>query len=175
MKYILILLLSIFGFRLSSFAASQPNIILILADDLGGHDIGCYGSTFHQTPHLDALAKRGMRFTNAYAASPLCSPTRSSILTGLAPARTGITAPTCHLREVVLEKRLAKAGPNTKLLIAESLTRLNTEYVTAAEVLHDAGYRTGHFGKWHLGAEPTQGTAQSRPRGHYYNFGLPSQ
>ena len=154
MKYILILLLSIFGFRLSSFAASQPNIILILADDLGGHDIGCYGSTFHQTPHLDALAKRGMRFTNAYAASPLCSPTRSSILTGLAPARTGITAPACHLAEVVLEKRLAKAGPNTKLLIAESLTRLNTEYVTAAEVLHDAGYRTGHFGKWHLGAEP---------------------
>ncbi len=154
MKYILILLLSIFGFRLSSFAASQPNIILILADDLGGHDIGCYGSTFHQTPNLDALAKRGMRFTNAYSASPLCSPTRSSILTGLAPARTGITAPACHLAEVVLEKRLAKPGPNAKLLIAESLTRLKTEYVTIAEVLHDAGYRTGHFGKWHLGAEP---------------------
>ena len=67
-------------------SAAKPNIVFILADDLGGHDIGCYSSTFHKTPHMDALAKRGMRFTNAYSASPLCSPTRSSILTGLAPA-----------------------------------------------------------------------------------------
>lgn len=135
-------------------AAAKPNIIIILADDLGGHDIGCYGSTFHQTPNLDALARRGMRFTNAYSASPLCSPTRSSILTGLAPARTGITAPACHVKEVVLEKKLVKGNASTQVLGAESLTRLKTEYVTLAEVLREAGWRTGHFGKWHLGAEP---------------------
>ena len=81
----------------------KPNIVLIVADDLGGRDVGCYGSAFHQTPHIDALAKRGMRFVNAYSASPLCSPTRASILTGLHPARIGITAPNCHVAEVQLD------------------------------------------------------------------------
>ncbi|MGL6074462.1 MAG: sulfatase [Fimbriiglobus sp.] len=132
----------------------RPNIVFILADDLGGHDLGCYGSTFHQSPHVDALAKRGMLFTNAYSASPLCSPTRSSILTGLAPARIGITAPNCHLPEVVLEKKLVPGGPNAKVLNAQTLTRLKTDYITLPKVLKSAGYRTGHFGKWHLGAEP---------------------
>lgn len=135
-------------------ARAAPNIVLILADDLGGRDVGCYGSAFHRTPHIDALARRGMLFTDAYAASPLCSPTRSSILTGLAPARTGITAPACHLPRVVLEKGLAAGGPGARVLPAESVTRLRTEYVTLAEVLRAAGYRTGHLGKWHLGAEP---------------------
>lgn len=132
----------------------KPNVVFILADDLGGHDIGCYGSTFHKTPHLDALATRGMLFTNGYSASPLCSPTRSSLLTGLHPARIGITAPNCHLPAVQLEKRLVPGGPNAKVLVADSITRLKTEYVTLAEVLKESGYRTGHFGKWHLGAEP---------------------
>ena len=99
----------------------RPNIVIILADDLGGHDLGCYGSTFHQTPHIDALARRGMRFVNAYSASPLCSPTRASILTGLAPARIGITAPNCHVAEVLLEKRLSKGGG--KVLVADSWCR----------------------------------------------------
>jgi arylsulfatase A len=67
-------------------SARKPNVIFILADDLGQRDIGCYGSTFHRTPHIDALARRGMKFTNGYSASPLCSPTRASILTGLHPA-----------------------------------------------------------------------------------------
>ena len=133
---------------------TQPNIVFIMADDLGWRDLGCYGSTFHQTPNLDKLAARGVRFTQAYAANPLCSPTRSSILTGLWPARTGITAPVCHLPQVVLEKQLAKGNPNARVLVASSVTRLKTDYVTLPKVLHDAGYRTGHFGKWHLGAEP---------------------
>ncbi len=142
----------------SAFAQSsgtqKPNIVFIMADDLGWRDLGCYGSTFHQTPNLDKLAARGTRFTQAYAANPLCSPTRSSILTGLWPARTGITAPACHLPQIVLEKQLAKGNPNNRVLSATSVTRLKTDYVTLPKVLRDAGYRTGHFGKWHLGAEP---------------------
>jgi arylsulfatase A-like enzyme len=131
-----------------------PNVVFILADDFGWRDLRCYGSTYFQTPNLDKLASRGVRFTQAYAANPLCSPTRSSILTGLWPARTGITAPVCHEPKVILKKGLAKGNPRQRVLVAESLTRLKTDYVTLPKVLHDAGYNTGHFGKWHLGAEP---------------------
>ena len=72
-------------------AESRPNIVLILADDLGAHDLGCYGADLHETPHLDRLAKDGLRFTQAYAPSPVCSPTRASILTGKHPARLHLT------------------------------------------------------------------------------------
>ncbi|MEQ1824741.1 MAG: sulfatase [Pirellula sp.] len=132
----------------------QPSVVFIMADDLGWRDLGCYGSTFHQTPNLDKLASRGARFTQAYAANPLCSPTRSSILTGLWPARTGITAPACHLPKVVLDKHLVAGNPNQRVLVAESITRLKTDYMTLPKILRNAGYRTGHFGKWHLGPEP---------------------
>ena len=133
----------------------RPNVVFILADDLGWRDLGCYGSTFYQTPHIDALARRGLRFTQAYAASPLCSPTRASILTGLYPARTGITYPECHLPKEVLEKRRqTQAAPRERWLLAESVTRLKTDYFTLAEAFQQAGYATGHFGKWHLGPEP---------------------
>lgn len=135
-------------------ASSKPNILFIMADDLGWRDLGCFGSKFHQTPNIDKLAARGVMFTQAYAANPLCSPTRSSVLTGLWPARIGITAPVCHLPQVVLEKQLVKGNPKMPVLVASSVTRLKTDYVTLPRVLHDAGYRTGHFGKWHLGAEP---------------------
>jgi arylsulfatase A-like enzyme len=134
---------------------SRPNIVFILADDLGWRDLGCYGSTFHQTPNIDALAGRGVRFAQAYAANPLCSPTRASILTGLYPARIGITTPVCHLKEEVLAKGLQPQAPSTvKALPAVSITRLKQEYFTLAEALKEAGYRTGHFGKWHLGPAP---------------------
>ncbi len=132
-------------------AKRAPNIVFILADDLGWADTGPYGSRFHETPNLDRLAKRAVRFTNFYSASPLCSPTRSSILTGLYPARTGITAPVCHLPQVQLEKRLAAPSPNSRVLNADSLTRLKGDYVTLPEVLKRSGYATAHFGKWHLG------------------------
>jgi arylsulfatase A-like enzyme len=135
-------------------AEPRPNIVIILADDLGQRDLACYGSTFHRTPHIDALAQRGMKFTQAYSASPLCSPTRASILTGLAPARLGITAPVCHEAKVILEKKLSAGGPAARVLNASSLTRLNTDYLTLPEVLLKNGWRTGHLGKWHLGAEP---------------------
>jgi len=152
-------------------APQRPNLVFILADDLGWADTGCYGSRFHRTPHIDALARRGMKFTNAYAANPLCSPTRASILTGLYPARLGITAPTCHLPEVRLKASLpAKAAPSARWLIPTSATRLDTTHRTLPEFLRDAGYATAHFGKWHLGATPfsplEQGFASDFPHHH---------
>ena len=134
-------------------SSSKPNILFILADDLGWADLEPYGSLYHRTPNLARLAGRSVRLTQYHAASPLCSPTRSSILTGLYPARTGITAPVCHLPQVQLEKRLSPGNPNQRVLVADSLTRLKTDHKTLANVFHDAGYATAHFGKWHLGDE----------------------
>ncbi|MCU0874594.1 MAG: sulfatase, partial [Pirellulaceae bacterium] len=137
-------------------SADHPNVVFILADDLGWADTTLYGHTqFYQTPNIERLVKRGMTFSRAYSASPLCSPTRSAVLTGLSPARTGITTPNCHLPQVVLEATIGKAaGPDQKSIQPTPLTRLKTEYRTLAESLQEAGYATGHFGKWHLGPEP---------------------
>lgn len=134
----------------------RPNVIFILSDDLGWSDTTLYGTTkFYETPNMERLAKRGMTFTQAYSASPLCSPTRSAILTGLSPARTGITTPNCHLPDVVLEAATGKAAPPNKHAIAPiPVTRLRTDYPNLARSLKSAGYATGHFGKWHLGPEP---------------------
>jgi len=136
----------------SASGRPRPNVIFILADDLGWRDVACFGSSFHETLNIDRLAAQGVRLTQAYAANPLCSPTRASILTGLYPARIGITAPACHLPQVQLEKKLVPARPATvKVLHADSLTRLKPDYFTLAEAMRDAGYATAHFGKWHLG------------------------
>ena len=137
--------------------AKQPNVVFILADDLGWADTTLYGHTqFYKTPNLERLASRGMTFTNAYSASPLCSPTRSAILTGLSHARTGITSPNCHLPQVILKADVAakKAGPNVKVVMPSSVTRLSTNYPTMVKTLKKEGYATGHFGKWHLGPAP---------------------
>ncbi|MCL4202299.1 MAG: sulfatase [Pirellulaceae bacterium] len=136
--------------------AAKPNVIFILADDLGWSDTTLYGTTkFYQTPNIERLAQRGVIFHRAYSASPLCSPTRASILTGQSPARIGITAPNCHLPETRMTASVRpSAPPSSKALICDSATRLDTRYVTLAERLKDAGYATGHFGKWHLGPEP---------------------
>lgn len=136
--------------------ARRPNVVFILADDLGWSDTTLYGNTkYYQTPNVQRLASRGITLTRAYSASPLCSPTRSAILTGLSPARTGITTPNCHAPEVVLEATVkASAAPGSHAIMPSPLTRLKTEYRTLAETLKDAGYATGHFGKWHLGPEP---------------------
>ena len=152
-----ILLLAFFGLGTGLSAAEQRmNVVFILADDLGWADTTLYGHTkFYHTPNIDRLAKRGMTFNRAYSASPLCSPTRSSILTGLNPARIGITAPVCHETDERLEATPIKTGPpGNKANGCLSATRLKTEYVTIAESLKAAGYATGHFGKWHLGPEP---------------------
>jgi arylsulfatase A-like enzyme len=137
-------------------SARPPNLIFILADDLGWADTSLNKpSAFHETPNLQRLAARGMRFTQAYSAKPLCSPTRASILTGLYPARIGLTAPVCHVPQVILEKGTVKqAGPGALVLVAQSVTRLETRYHTLAESFKAGGYATGHFGKWHLGPGP---------------------
>jgi arylsulfatase A-like enzyme len=119
----------------------RPNVILILADDLGWADLGCYGSTYHRTPHLDRLARDGLRFTDAYAACPVCSPTRAAIMTGKYPARLNLTD--------WLPGRPDR--PDQRLLRPVIAQHLPPEEPTIAELLHAAGYATGHVGKWHLG------------------------
>ena len=153
-------------------ADRKPNILFILADDLGAHDTRCFGSRFYETPNIDALAQRGVKMTQAYAASPLCSPTRSSILAGVYPARSGITAPVCHLPQVQLEKKLLGANANSKVLNADSVTRLKSEHFTLAESLHEAGYSTAHFGKWHLGHNLTKAD-RYEPRDQGFDVDFP--
>lgn len=148
---------AIISFQTANASPSEkPNIIFILADDLGWSDVSFNGNTtLYQTPNLERLAKRGVVFSRAYSASPLCSPTRASILTGQNPARIGLTAPDCHMEKVKLKASLqARAAPHQKALMCESATRLDTAYFTLAEALKKEGYATGHFGKWHLGASP---------------------
>ena len=137
-------------------AAEKPNVVFILADDLGWSDTTLFGTTkFYKTPNIERLAKRGMTFTRAYSSSPLCSPTRASVLTGLSPARTGITSPNCHLPKVILNAATTSTGPaNHKATFPVSVSRLDTKYYTLAEMFKDNGYATGHFGKWHLGPVP---------------------
>jgi arylsulfatase A-like enzyme len=133
----------------------RPNVVFILADDLGWMDLGCYGSTFYDTPNIDALADRGLRFTQAYMASPLCAPARASILTGLDPARTGMTYPDIGRQVVNLEKRLQESAPaNAPRLLPEPVTVLSTDHYTLGMAFRKAGYAMGHYGKWHLGRHP---------------------
>ncbi len=133
----------------------KPNIILILADDLGWMDTSLTGKGFYRTPNIERLARRGMFFSNAYAASPICSPTRASIMTGQSPARVGITSPACHVPQEILTADVQpQAPPQDPQRSCISATRLKLEYYTLAEALKDGGYATGHFGKWHLGPDP---------------------
>lgn len=133
---------------LTEAEARKPNVVFFLVDDLGWSDVGCYGSRFYETPNIDRLATEGVRFTNAYAACHVCSPTRASILTGKYPARLNLT------------DWLNGRGNTTfqKLLNAEKALSLNHEETTIAEVLKDSGYATALFGKWHLGQDtsPTE-------------------
>ncbi|MDP2895661.1 MAG: sulfatase [bacterium] len=123
--------------------AHPPNIILILIDDLGWRDVGCFGSTLYETPNIDRLAAEGMRFTDAYAACPVCSPTRASIMTGKYPARIPLT-------NFIAGRRTREGSP---ILPADYLLYMPNEEVTIAEVLKSAGYATCHVGKWHMGGE----------------------
>lgn len=128
-------------------AAERPNVVFFLVDDLGQRDLGCYGSTFYETPNIDRLAKEGARFTDAYAACPVCSPTRAAVQTGRWPQRTGVTDYIGAPSKPEVWKR------NTQLLPAPYADRLAHEEVTLGELMKGAGYATFFAGKWHLGPE----------------------
>lgn len=151
----------------------KPNIILVNVDDLGWTDLACYGSKYYETPNIDRLAFEGMLFTNAYASASVCSPTRAAIMTGKAPARTGITdwirarfqggaIPEDKTYDLKYEGNTAN-----KLLTPSNPLWMELEGVTIAELLKQNGYTTCHIGKWHLGADDWYPEKQ----GFDYNIG----
>lgn len=138
--------------------AEKPNVVFFLVDDLGWADLGCYGSHFYETPNIDHFAKEGVRFTNAYAACHVSSPTRASILTGKYPA-------TLHMTDWLPGRR---NFPFQRLKNAEVNQYLPYEEITIAEVLKEQGYCNAIFGKWHLGEDP------SGPDSHGFDLHIPS-
>jgi arylsulfatase A-like enzyme len=158
-------------------SAQRPrplNFVFILIDDMGWTDLGCYGGKSYDTPNIDRLASHGMRFTNAYAACPVCSPTRASIMTGKYPARL-------HLTDWIPGRT---QWPTAKLIVPKFRQELPLEEVTLAEALKPAGYTAASIGKWHLGGDgysPTDqgfdrnvgGTARGSPTTYFGPFDLP--
>jgi arylsulfatase A-like enzyme len=154
---------------------SRLNFVFFLVDDLGWRDFGCYGNTFYETPNLDRLASEGVRFTDAYAACPVCSPTRASILTGKYPARL-------HLTDWIPGR---PQWPAAKLIQPAFEQHLPLRETTIAEALKPLGYRTASIGKWHLGGDgflPTDqgfdlnvaGNARGSPVSYFGPFDLPN-
>jgi arylsulfatase A-like enzyme len=155
--FLFLALVSANVYAVSAEEAGKPNIVFFLVDDLGWADVGCNGSTFYDTPNIDALAKEGVRFTNAYAACHVCSPTRASILTGKYPASINLTDWLRGRPDV----------PFQELLNAKIYQHLPYSETTIAEVLKDVGYSTGIIGKWHLGPDP------SDPMAHGFDMHIP--
>src|SRR5690349_15238653 len=153
-------------------ADPPPNVIVILADDFGWTDLACYGSDLHETPHLDRLAKDGMKFTQSYSACTVCSPTRAALMTGKYPARLHIT-----------DWIPGQMPENSKLLVPDWTKYLPLEEKTIADAFHDAGYFTASIGKWHLGGQPyfpdkhgfdinIAGTAASQPTTYFSPYNI---
>lgn len=167
------------GGILSAAASPKTNFVLILADDLGWRDLACYGNRYVATPNLDRLAREGARFTQAYAACPVCSPTRASILTGRYPVRTGVT-------DWIPGRQSDPRGP---IITPHTANQLALAETTIAESLKPAGYRSAAVGKWHLGGDgflPTDqgfdvnvggnssGSPPRSPRPYFGPFELPN-
>ena len=155
----------------SAAEPKQTNFVFFLVDDLGWADVGCFGSTYYETPNIDALAASGMKFTNGYAACPVCSPTRASILTGRHPVRVDITD--------WIPGSNQEKSKRAKFKHVVDRDNLALEEVTIAEVLREQNYQTFFAGKWHLGDEghwPTDqgfdinigGNSKGSPPGGYY-------
>ena len=153
-------------FALVCFANAQrqdkPNVILFLVDDLGYTDLGVTGSSFYETPRLDALARKGVFFDNAYAANPVCSPTRASILTGKYPSRIGLTN---HSGSA------GAKGPQYRLAPPAVKGNMPSEDLTLAEAFKKHGYATAHVGKWHLQAHHQKGN-QHYPENHGFDLNV---
>lgn len=152
MKYLFTFLLLLGLANAQAQTGKKPNIVFIMADDLGYGELGCYGNTFNETPNLDRLARGGIRFTQAYAAAAICSPTRVSILTGQYPARTGIT----------------------DFLPAKTDRWLDpAKYYTLNEALSSVGYHTGIVGKWHLDTDYQ--SMKGSPKAHGFDETIASE
>ncbi|MDT8391386.1 MAG: sulfatase-like hydrolase/transferase [Lentisphaeria bacterium] len=149
--------------------APPPNVIMILVDDMGWADSSTYGSTYYQTPNLTRLARQGMRFTNAYAASPLCSPTRASIMSGQYPARLHMTV--AITGESVSQPKVLPPAETAYCGKVQSKDRMPLEIYTLAEALKDAGYQTAHIGKWHLAPYQNGETFYADHQGFDYVIG----
>ena len=154
MKLVLILFLSLLSGVGVAQERGQPNLIVIFCDDLGYGDLGCYGSEKNRTPNVDQLAKSGVKFTDFYSSSPVCTPSRSSLMTG------------CYARRVGMHEDYTGHW----VLIPRSRRGLNPEELTIAEALKSAGYATACIGKWHLGDQP-----EHLPTKHGFDFyfGIP--
>jgi uncharacterized sulfatase len=138
------LLFALFLAPLTLLAAQRPNFLFVLIDDMGYADLSCYGQKAIETPNIDRMAKEGIRFTQFYVNSPICSPSRTALMTGQFPARWRITS------------YLASRAENETRGIANWL---DPKATTLARLLHDTGYATGHFGKWHMGGQRDVGEA----------------
>jgi len=161
MKYsvsVLALFIACFAFSVLS-AQERPNVVFILADDLGWRDLSNEGSTFYESPHIDRIATGGMKFTRGYATCQVCSPSRASIMTGKYPARLAIT-------DWIGAAEGKKWKRNTKLLPATYKHQLPADDTTMAEAFREGGYRTFFAGKWHLGGEG------SLPTDHGFEFNV---
>ena len=158
----------------ATVAQEKPNVLFILTDDLGYTDLGCYGNPFNETPNIDSLANTGMKFMEAYASAPVCSPSRAGLLTGIHPARH-------HLTNFLVGTRKDPASP---VIPAEWKKYLPSSATTLAEIFHEKGYECGMVGKWHLGTADSllpsaQGFSYERIIGKngldYYNYTITSK
>ena len=153
MRPLLLALLTAFSLGLS--AAGKPNVVIILADDLGYGDLGCYGHPTIKTPNLDKMAAEGLRFTQFYSAAEVCTPSRAALMTGRYPIRSGM------------------AHNQFRVLRATSTGGLPSTEITIAQALKTQGYATGMVGKWHLGVWTNNPEHHPLKHGFDFHFGLP--